>query len=71
MDTAELTYRVAVVTGAARGIGRDYAEALAADGAHVLADLRGEITVDYWRKTFTASVPARRLRWGSARGRVA
>ena len=36
-----LTGRVAVITGAARGLGRDFAKLFAADGAHVvLADIK-------------------------------
>ena len=39
----EFEGKVAIVTGAARGLGRDYAEFLAEDGAAVvLADVNGE-----------------------------
>ena len=42
MTTGRLAGRVVVVTGAARGLGRDYARFFAADGANVvLADVKG------------------------------
>lgn len=43
-DTAHLTNRVAVVTGGSRGIGREVAERLAADGQHVAIAYRSDET---------------------------
>jgi 3-oxoacyl-[acyl-carrier protein] reductase len=42
----DLTDKVAIVTGASRGIGRDIAAVLAARGAHVVAAARGEHAAD-------------------------
>jgi 3-oxoacyl-[acyl-carrier protein] reductase len=38
----DLTHKVAIVTGASRGIGRAIAEVLAARGAHIVAAARGD-----------------------------
>ena len=50
--TGRLDGRIALITGASRGIGAAVAEAFAREGAHVILAAR---TVEVWRKPTTGS----------------